>query len=62
MISWLKNSHGGYRSVCGQFYLQQSPKKFYHLFAKQGESWKRIAGPFRNAQSGQSHAQELAAA
>jgi hypothetical protein len=38
-LNWIKNKWGGFRSECGKFYLQQSPKKFYQVFRQSGDGW-----------------------
>ena len=57
MILWeAKNKYSGYRSVCGRFYLQQSPKRFYWVFDEQAER-SPAAGPFGSAREAKEYAE-----
>jgi hypothetical protein len=38
-MGWVKNKWGGFRSECGKFYLQQSPKKFYQVHRQGPDGW-----------------------
>jgi len=51
-----KNKYSGYRSVCGRFYLQQSPKRFYWVFDEQAQR-SPVAGPFGSAREAKEYAE-----
>lgn len=57
-MGWIKNGWNGYRSECGQFYLQQSPKKFYQVHRKSGDEWS-IVKVCRSANEAKAFAEAL---
>ena len=62
-MKWIRNSHGGWRSEDDQFYIQQSHKKFYRLFAKGADGdWKMVSPPLKDAAEGKQLAASLVAA
>jgi hypothetical protein len=36
---WIKNGHGGFRNTADTLYVQQTPKRFYQVFRRDGDRW-----------------------
>lgn len=61
-MQWIKNKHGSYRSECGRFFLQCSPKKFYqvrHRESADAEWGRRILHVCRSASEAKAFAEAL---
>lgn len=61
-MQWVKNKYKGYRSECGRFYLQQSPKGFYqvhHRESADAEWGRRILHVCRSASEAKAFAEAI---